>query len=74
MEAYEEKKHVIPHGPGTLYNNKGQFQQGYFKMDSLMDLEDQFMRIMDGIKESTHMANIMELGLFEGVMILESIL
>ena len=35
MEAYKEKKYVIPHGPGTLYNNKGQFQQGYFKNGQL---------------------------------------
>ena len=30
MEAYEERKVIIPHGPGTRYKSTGQFQQGMF--------------------------------------------
>ena len=30
MEAYEETRNIIPHGPGSLYNSNGQFQQGMF--------------------------------------------
>ena len=35
MEAYEETRNIIPHGPGSLYNSNGQFQQGMFKNGKL---------------------------------------
>ena len=35
MEAYYETGAIIPHGPGTLYNTTGQFQQGMFKKGQL---------------------------------------
>ena len=30
IETFKETGDIIPHGPGSLYNNRGQFQQGMF--------------------------------------------
>ena len=30
IETFNETGDVIPHGPGSLFNNRGQFQQGMF--------------------------------------------